>query len=286
MKELLISAGDRETRVAVLEDGRVTEVQIERRRQRGVVGNIYKGRVTRVLPGMQSAFVDLGLEKDAFLYVADVGEEVDDFDRFGSAEEEAEPLKSLPEPTVRIGWTGLKGEGEGVPSRLAPLDRRASRRAGRRRAGDEGPDREQGRPHHLPRLLPGRTLVFMPTVDHVGVSRRIDDEEERRRLKEILEEIRRSGAAAASSSARPARTVRARTSTRDARYLRGPGTRCGPWRRASGAPAAAPPRALAGAAAARDILGEDIASSGSTTSGSTSGPWSWSTSSSPSWPRA
>src|SRR5512147_2744047 len=90
MKELLISAGDRETRVAVLEEGRVTEVQIERRRQRGVVGNIYKGRVTRVLPGMQSAFVDLGLEKDAFLYVADVGEEVDDFDRFGGMEENGE----------------------------------------------------------------------------------------------------------------------------------------------------------------------------------------------------
>src|SRR5215831_15659910 len=87
LKELLVSSGDRETRVAVLEDGRVAEVQIERRRQRGVVGNIYKGRVTRVLPGMQSAFVDLGLEKDAFLYVDDVGDEVDDFDRFGAGDE-------------------------------------------------------------------------------------------------------------------------------------------------------------------------------------------------------
>ena len=67
VKELLVSTGDRETRIAVLEEGRVAEVQIERRRQRGVVGNIYKGRVTRVLPGMQSAFVELGLEKDAFL---------------------------------------------------------------------------------------------------------------------------------------------------------------------------------------------------------------------------
>ncbi|MGZ6971302.1 MAG: Rne/Rng family ribonuclease, partial [Thermoanaerobaculia bacterium] len=68
-KELLVSASDRETRIAVLEEGRVAEVQIERRKQRGTVGNIYKGRVTRVLPGMQSAFVDIGLEKDAFLYV-------------------------------------------------------------------------------------------------------------------------------------------------------------------------------------------------------------------------
>ena len=76
-KELLVSSSDRETRIAVLEEGRVAEVQIERRKQRGTVGNIYKGRVTRVLPGMQSAFVDIGLEKDAFLYVADVGEEAE-----------------------------------------------------------------------------------------------------------------------------------------------------------------------------------------------------------------
>ena len=102
-KELLVSANDRETRVAVLEDGRVAEVQIERRKQRGVVGNIYKGRVTRVLPGMQSAFVDIGLEKDAFLYVADVGEEVEDFDRFGGMEEngaEAEEPAEAPPATV------------------------------------------------------------------------------------------------------------------------------------------------------------------------------------------
>src|SRR5512144_2118653 len=104
-KELLISANDRETRVAVLEDGRVAEVQIERRKQRGVVGNIYKGRVTRVLPGMQSAFVDIGLEKDAFLYVADVGEEVEDFDRFGGMEENGEteaeePAEPAPVPAT------------------------------------------------------------------------------------------------------------------------------------------------------------------------------------------
>src|SRR5947207_3460076 len=96
LKELLVSTNDRETRIAVLEDGRVAEVQIERRRQRGVVGNIYKGRVTRVLPGMQSAFVDVGLEKDAFLYVEDVGDEVDDFDRFGAPYVSDEPREIEP----------------------------------------------------------------------------------------------------------------------------------------------------------------------------------------------
>ncbi len=77
-KDLIVSTTPQETKVALLEDGRVSEIFIEREAHRGIVGNIYKGRVTRVLPGMQSAFVDLGLERDAFLYVTDVLEELDD----------------------------------------------------------------------------------------------------------------------------------------------------------------------------------------------------------------
>ena len=77
-KDLIVSSTPQETKVALLEDGLVSEFFIEREAHRGVVGNIYKGRVTRVLPGMQSAFVDLGLERDAFLYVADVFEELDE----------------------------------------------------------------------------------------------------------------------------------------------------------------------------------------------------------------
>src|SRR3954466_15828648 len=71
-KEMIISSTSHETRVAILEDDQVVEIFIEREQSRGVVGNIYKGRVSKVLPGMQSAFVDLGLERDAFLYVSDV----------------------------------------------------------------------------------------------------------------------------------------------------------------------------------------------------------------------
>src|SRR5215212_7979955 len=71
-KEMIISSTSHETRVAILEDDQVVEVFIEREHSRGVVGNVYKGRVSKVLPGMQSAFVDLGLERDAFLYVSDV----------------------------------------------------------------------------------------------------------------------------------------------------------------------------------------------------------------------
>ena len=77
-KDLIVSTTPQETKVALLEDGRVSEIFIEREAHRGIVGNIYKGRVTRVLPGMQSAFVDLGLERDAFLYVTDVLEELDE----------------------------------------------------------------------------------------------------------------------------------------------------------------------------------------------------------------
>ena len=71
-KEMIISSTSHETRVAILEDDQVVEIFIEREHSRGVVGNVYKGRVSKVLPGMQSAFVDLGLERDAFLYVTDV----------------------------------------------------------------------------------------------------------------------------------------------------------------------------------------------------------------------
>ena len=77
-RDLIVSCTPHETKVALLEDGTVAELFIERDAQRGVVGNIYKGRVTRVLPGMQSAFVELGLERDAFLHAADVFEELDE----------------------------------------------------------------------------------------------------------------------------------------------------------------------------------------------------------------
>ena len=78
-KELVINTTSHETRVALLESGHIAELYIERTRERGIVGNIYQGRVIRVLPGMQAAFVDIGLEKAAFLYVADVLDERNNF---------------------------------------------------------------------------------------------------------------------------------------------------------------------------------------------------------------
>src|SRR5688572_9876516 len=89
-KEMIISTNGHETMVAILEDDLVAEIFVERERQRGVVGNVYKGRVSKVLPGMQSSFIDLGLQRDGFLYVADVIDTMEEFDKLESGDEEVE----------------------------------------------------------------------------------------------------------------------------------------------------------------------------------------------------
>src|SRR5262245_8142708 len=87
-KELIISTTPQETKLAILEDDELVEVYIERHRSQGIVGNIYKGRVTKVLPGMQSAFVDIGLERDAFLYVSDFFEDTEEYEKIVSTVED------------------------------------------------------------------------------------------------------------------------------------------------------------------------------------------------------
>src|SRR5881296_856332 len=87
-KEMIISSNGHETIVAILEDDLAAEIFVERERQRGVVGNVYKGRVSKVLPGMQCAFIDLGLERDGFLYVADVVDAMEEFDKLDSGEDD------------------------------------------------------------------------------------------------------------------------------------------------------------------------------------------------------
>src|ERR1700720_2850509 len=99
-KEMIISSNGHETMVAILEDDLVAEIFVERERQRGVVGNVYKGRVSKVLPGMQSSFIDLGLERDGFLYVAEVIDTLEEFDKLEAGDEDAGP------PRDRDGSTG------------------------------------------------------------------------------------------------------------------------------------------------------------------------------------
>jgi ribonuclease G len=162
-RELVVSTTPRETRVALLEEGDVAELFIERETHRGIVGSIYKGRVTRVLPGMQSAFVDLGLERDAFLHAADVFEELPE--NLLSAEEQETARQAPIEERLHEGQEVI------VQVLKEPLGTKGARITS-----------------HV--SLPGRYLVLMPTVEHVGVSRKITDDEERRRLKSVLKEFR------------------------------------------------------------------------------------------------
>src|SRR5207245_9631606 len=98
-KELVISAASHERRVAILEEGQLVEIYIEREKEFALVGSIYKGKVTRVLPGMQSAFVDIGLDGDAFLYVSDVFENLEDYDH-GHPHEQPLTSPALPPPAI------------------------------------------------------------------------------------------------------------------------------------------------------------------------------------------
>src|SRR5881396_2158452 len=105
-KELIISTTSQETKLAILEDDELVEFYIERHRSQGIVGNIYKGKVTKVLPGMQSAFVDIGLDRDAFLYVSDFFEDTEEYDKIVSTvEEEVAQLQeggARPQPQVQL----------------------------------------------------------------------------------------------------------------------------------------------------------------------------------------
>src|SRR6476620_8893161 len=86
-KEMIVSSNGHETMVALLEEDLVAEIFVERERQRGVVGNVYKGRVSKVLPGMQSSFIDIGLERDGFLYVAEVIDTLEEFEKLEAEED-------------------------------------------------------------------------------------------------------------------------------------------------------------------------------------------------------
>ncbi len=318
---LVINAAGRETRVALVEQGNIAEFYLERKKDRGIVGNIYKGRVTRVLPGMQAAFVDIGLDKAGFLYVGDVlfdpdvtrhqfdlteGENDDDVDEVpeetevvadatppngaASAEgapapSEVEPAPSAPRPPSTSGAevvaaavaeanpapsgaevvaaavfestpapsadavpasggevVAAAGETQGAPIQLveeakleaqrtqAPRDVRFKEKekkdGNRGERGERGdrekrksePPKKQQKIEDLLKVgqevlvqvskdpigtkgaritshisIPGRHLVFMPTVDHVGISRRIGNEKERRRLRDTVDRLRPPG---------------------------------------------------------------------------------------------
>lgn len=151
-REIIVNAGPEETRVAIKEDGHCVEVFLEREAEKQITGNIYKGRVENILPGMGAAFVELGLEKNGFLYVEDA---------ITLEEQKDLPinqvLKKSQEIMVQIVKEPMGTKGPRITSHIS---------------------------------LPGRYLVLMPTVSYIGISRRIEQDEERERLREIAERIK------------------------------------------------------------------------------------------------
>lgn len=184
MKKIVVNVGITETRVALLDKEVLTDLAIERTRTRSIVGNVYKGVVMNVLPGMQAAFVDIGLPKDAFLYVGDFlshmgayeqmmldedgGVELDEGDREG----EPERKRDLPSPPIE----DVLKKGQEI---LVQVAKESLGTKGARITSFVS--------------LPGRYLVYMPQVAHVGVSRRIKDERERDRLRKLIKKVRPQG---------------------------------------------------------------------------------------------
>ena len=181
-KELIVSSNRHETMAAILEDDQVAEIFIERERQRGSVGNIYKGRVSKVLPGMQCAFVDIGLDRDAFLYVSDVIDTVEEFERLEAGDVDDSDSDSAGAGNGKS--NGRPDKSNGKIEELLTAGQEILVQVVKEPLGTKGARITS----HV--TVPGRFLVFMPTVDQIGVSRRIDARNERSRLRGIVRKFR------------------------------------------------------------------------------------------------
>jgi ribonuclease G len=177
--ELVINARPHETRVALVENGTVVELHLKRGSEQELLGNIYLGKVIRVLPGMQAAFVDIGIDKPAFLYVTDIYNDLRQWEQIMLQESDDEdnqetvaPLRMRFQRGSDINIEGLLKEGQDIMVQVSkePMGTKGARLTS-----------------HI--TLPGRHLVYMPTVDHIGISRRIENEKERTRLKKIMKEL-------------------------------------------------------------------------------------------------
>ncbi|MGB0908802.1 MAG: Rne/Rng family ribonuclease [Nitrospirales bacterium] len=172
--EIAINVTREETRVAVLDNKVVTELYVDRAKKKDFVGDIYTGKVVKVLPGMQAAFLDIGLDRAAFMHVSDLSVGTEPGDTLVDSEDD-EKSPDMPRPRRQTARPieQLLEEGQELLVQIS-----------------KGPIGTKG-----PRVttyvsLPGRFLVFMPNVDHIGVSRRIADDGERARLKEIMKRVR------------------------------------------------------------------------------------------------
>lgn len=182
--EILINVRTHETRVAYVESGQVLDLKIERKSSPTLVGSVFRGKVLRVLPGMQAAFVDIGLDKAAFLYVGDVRTDpsssllADDADDRSESTDDLSGDEASPnlESSSRTPIQDLLTEGQFVLVQVAkdPMGTKGARVT-----------------THL--SLPGRYVVYLPTVSHFGVSRKILDSNERERLRSLVESINPEG---------------------------------------------------------------------------------------------
>ncbi len=185
--ELLINATPYEIRIALVEYGNLVEFYLEQPTEKGLVGNIYKGRVVRVLPGMQAAFVDIGLERTGFLYVDDVLTNTDDFEnRIATCERHdggnghgccgQDSTDSLFRRTPGLNIEDLLTDGQDLLVQICkePIGSKGARLT-----------------CHI--TLPCRNLVFMPMTDHIGISRKIEDEDVRQQLRQDIEHLRPAG---------------------------------------------------------------------------------------------
>ena len=176
-QQIAINVTREETRVAMLENDVLLELYVDRAKRKDFVGNIYKGKVVKVLPGMQAAFIDIGMDKAAFMHVSDLSLESEPGDTLlDSDEDDRGPEMPRPRRQTTRPIEQLLHEGQELMVQIS-----------------KGPIGTKG-----PRVttyvsLPGRYLVFMPNVEHVGVSRRIAKDEERARLKEIVKRLRQPG---------------------------------------------------------------------------------------------
>jgi ribonuclease G len=175
--EILINVTREEIRVGLLEGGQVVEFYVERKRDASLVGNIYKGKVVKILPGMQSAFVDVGLEKAAFLYVADIITEMEDYAPFLEEEDKSNSIELVPRRGRQdLPIEELIQDGQEVLVQVS-----------------KDPMGSKGARATSYVTMPGRYLVLMPSLEHIGISRRISDETERARLRSIVETIKPKG---------------------------------------------------------------------------------------------
>jgi ribonuclease G len=184
--EILINVKPHETRVAYVESGILTDLKIERKTSPTLVGSVHRGHVIRVLPGMQAAFVDIGLDKAAFLYVGDIREDVDsgaypfgELDRDDVLGSDSDSDSDSLPPASHHNKTPIQDlikEGQYILVQVAkdPLGTKGARLT-----------------THI--SLPGRCVVYLPTVRHLGVSRRIENDEERERLRNIVQKINPQG---------------------------------------------------------------------------------------------